>query len=65
MAETTKKTTPKKLTKKEARKEVYEKLAPVLAEYKKGNDKKFDRRLVKASKLFAPLVIKEKSGKKQ
>jgi hypothetical protein len=64
MAEEKKKKPVKKLTKKQARKEIYEKLAPVLAEYKIGNDKKFDRRLVKASKLFAPLVIKEKSGKK-
>jgi len=64
MKEKTQKTPNKKLSKKQARQEIYEKLAPVLAEYKSGNDKKFDRRLVKASKLFAPLVIKEKSGKK-
>ncbi|MBS1915753.1 MAG: hypothetical protein JST87_05710 [Bacteroidetes bacterium] len=64
MKEKTKKPTGKKLSKKQAAQEIFEKLAPVLAEYKTGNSKKFDRRLMKASKLFAPLVIKEKSGKK-
>ncbi|HTQ66536.1 MAG TPA: hypothetical protein VMI12_17205 [Puia sp.] len=53
----------KKLTKKQARKEIYDKLASVLGEYKNGSgNKKFDRKLQKASKLFAPYLIKEKSG---
>jgi hypothetical protein len=57
-----KKPTSKKLSKKEIRKEIYDKLAPVLSEYKTGNEKKFDRSLLKASKLLMPLVIKRKSG---
>ncbi len=69
MAEETTKKSPKKLTKKltrkltkkEARKEIYDKLAPVLSEYKNRiSTKKFDRRLQKASKLFVPLLLKEK-----
>ncbi len=64
MAEEAKKSTAKRLTKKQARKQIYDKLMPVLSEYKNGTDtKKFDRRLQKASKLFAPLLIKEKSAK--
>jgi hypothetical protein len=57
-----KKPSSKKLSKKQVRNEIYEKLAPVLSEYKTGNEKKFDRSLLKASKLFVPLVIKRKSG---
>ena len=64
MAEKAKKTATKKLSKKQVRQEIYEKLAPVLSEYKAGNEKKFDRSLLKASKLFVPLVIKRKSGNK-
>ena len=48
-----------KITKKQARTEIYEKLSGVLAQYKNGSDgKKFDRKLKKASKLFAPLILK-------
>ncbi|MDQ6763924.1 MAG: hypothetical protein M3015_15025 [Bacteroidota bacterium] len=44
----------KKPTKKEAEKEVFEKLSNALAEYKDGvKEKKFKRKLKKASKLFA------------
>ncbi|HTS44313.1 MAG TPA: hypothetical protein VMH01_07940 [Puia sp.] len=65
MTQETKKTSSKKLTKKLARKEIYEKLAGVLAEYKNGSgEKKFDKKLHKASKLFAPYVIREKTAKK-
>ena len=50
----------KKLTKKQARTEIFEKLSVVLATYKNGSDsKKFDRKLRKASKLFAPLILKQ------
>ena len=49
----------KKLTKKQARTEIFEKLSVLLANYKNGSDsKKFDRKLKKASKLFAPLILK-------
>lgn len=64
MTQEVKKKSSKKLTKKQARKEIYAKLAGVLAEYKNGSGgKKFDRKLQKASKLFAPYLIKEKSAK--
>ena len=63
MAKESKKTTSKKLTKKEARKEVYEKLVLALSGYKNGSgSKKFDRKLEKASKLFAPYLLKEKTA---
>jgi hypothetical protein len=53
-----------KLTKKKARTEIFEKLSVLLATYKNGSDpKKFDRKLKKASKLFAPLVLKHGSQK--
>ena len=65
MAEQTDKIIKKKLTKKQAAKEVYERLSVALAVYKNGSGgKKFDRKLQKASKLFAPYVIKEALSKK-
>jgi hypothetical protein len=52
---------PEKFTKKNARTEVYEKLSVLLSDYGKGkNEKKFRRTLKKASKLFAPIVLKSK-----
>ncbi|MGH2647524.1 MAG: hypothetical protein ACRDE8_08160 [Ginsengibacter sp.] len=55
----------KKTIKKSAQKEVYSKLVTVFAEYRNGEDnKKFDRRLRKASKLVVPLVIKGKPDTK-
>lgn len=49
----------KKPTKKETRKEVFEKLSGALAEYKgKLDEKKFENKLKKASKLFAVDIIK-------
>ncbi|MFI5156421.1 MAG: hypothetical protein ACHQEM_09555 [Chitinophagales bacterium] len=63
MTEQLKKST-KKFTKKQARKEIYDKLSVVLSEYKNGfGKKKFNRKLEKASKLFAPYALKEKSEK--
>ena len=53
MTDTEKDLPVKKVTKKEIRKQVYEKLAGALAEYKSGiNEKKFDNRLKKVSKVF-------------
>lgn len=49
----------KKPTKKETRKEVFEKLSGALAEYKsKLDEKKFENKLKKASRLFAGDIIK-------
>src|SRR5450432_2380368 len=49
----------KKPTKKETRKEVFEKLSGALAEYKnKLDEKKFENKLKKASKLFAVDILK-------
>lgn len=57
----------KKVTKKELRKQVYEKLAGALAEYKNGlNEKKFDSKLKKVSKVFALDIAKAvKNGKQR
>ncbi|MGZ5134476.1 MAG: hypothetical protein ACXWCG_04980 [Flavitalea sp.] len=57
----------KKITKKELRQQVYEKLAGALAEYKYGfNEKKFDNRLKKVSKVFAFDIAKAvKNGKQR
>jgi len=52
----------KKIVKKNARKEAYDKLLTVFSEYKNGSDfKKFDSKLKKSAKLFAPFIIKAKS----
>ncbi len=64
MAEKTKKQPSKKLTKKQAKKEIYEKLSSALSQYKTENDKKFKRKVSKASKLFVPFVVKFELGKK-
>jgi len=61
MAETTG-TTPPKLSKKEARKLVYEKLANALAEYRSSVKEK---KLKKASKLFAADIAKAVARQKQ
>jgi hypothetical protein len=51
----------KKISKKQARTEIFDKLSVLLSDYKNGSDsKKFDRKLKKASKLFAPLVLKHR-----
>lgn len=64
----------KKVTKKEARKLVYDRLAVALAEFKTGiKDKKFESKLLRASKLFATDIAraasklngKAKAGKKE
>ena len=58
----------KKPTKKETRKEVFEKLSGALAEYKsKLNEKKFENKLKKASKVFAVDIVKaiKKESKKR
>ena len=66
MAQDVKKSRTKKISKKQAREEIYQKLSSVLSEYKNGKgNKKFDRKLHKASKLFAPYLIKEKTTKKE
>jgi hypothetical protein len=52
-------TLTKKPTKKETQKEVFEKLSGALAEYKnKLDEKKFENKLKKASKLFAVDIVK-------
>ncbi|HEY5408138.1 MAG TPA: hypothetical protein VIJ92_13670 [Ginsengibacter sp.] len=52
----------KKIVKKNARKEAYDKLLTVFSDYKNGSDvKKFDSKLKKCAKLFAPFIIKAKS----
>ena len=55
-------TTPSKLSKKEARKIVYEKLATALGEYKSSVKEK---KLKKASKLFAADIAKAVARQKQ
>jgi len=67
MTDTEKDLPVKKVTKKEIRKQVYEKLAGALAEYKTGiNEKKFDNRLKKVSKVFALDIAKAvKNGKQR
>ncbi len=52
-------TIAKKPTKKDAEKEVFEKLSGALAEYKSNlKEKKFQKNLKKASKLFAVDIVK-------
>lgn len=65
MVETENNPSTAKLSKKQLRKQVYEKLAGALAEYKTGfNEKKFDSRLKKVSKIFAVDIAKAvKNGK--
>ena len=59
MAEIEKIVTEKKPSKKETQKEVFEKLSGALAEYKSSlNEKKFETKLKKASKLFATEIVK-------
>ncbi len=59
MIEIEKTTTEKKPSKKETRKEVFEKLSGALAEYKSNlNEKKFETKLKKASKLVATEIVK-------
>ena len=67
MTDTVKDLPLKKVSKKEIRKQVYEKLAGALAEYKTGiNEKKFDNRLKKVSKVFALNIAKAvKNGKRR
>ena len=67
MTDTSKDLPVKKASKKEIRKQVYEKLAGALAEYKNGfNEKKFDNRLKKVSKIFALDIAKAvKNGKQR
>ncbi len=55
-------TTPSKLSKKEARKLVYEKLATALAEHRSSVK---DKKLKKASKLFAADIAKAVARQKQ
>ena len=62
----------KRVTKKEARQVVYEKIAGALAEFKgQLSEKKFDRKVKKASKLFAVDIAQannhkeKKEGKKK
>ena len=47
-----------KLTKKQVRKTVYEKLSAALSDFKDIDQKKFENKLKKASKLFAPSIRK-------
>lgn len=50
------------LKKKNARNEAYDKLLYVFSEYKNEEDpKKFDRKIEKAAKLLAPIIIKGKT----
>ena len=59
MTDAEKRVIVRKPTKKETRKEVFEKLSGALAEYKSRMDeKKFENKLKKASKLFAVDIIK-------
>ena len=67
MADTDNNLPGKKVSKKELRKQVYEKLAAALSEYKAGiNEKKFDNRLKKVSRVFAQDISKAvKNGKRK
>lgn len=50
--------------KKNARDEAYDKLLTAFSEYKNETDiKKFDRKIEKAAKLLAPIIIKFKIKK--
>ncbi len=51
----------KKLLKENAKIVAYDKLLQVFGEYKNGDSKKFDKRLQKATKLFVPFIVNEKS----
>ena len=52
--------TAEKLSKKAVRQAVYEKLAVALSDYKKElKDKRFEKNLKRASKLFAADIAKE------
>jgi hypothetical protein len=58
-----KKAASKKTIRKEARQKVYDKLAAALAEFKTGkNEKKFEKKLKKTSKLFAVDIVKSVYG---
>lgn len=51
----------KDILKANARIEAYDKLVSAFSEYKNETDiKKFDRKIEKAAKLLAPLIIKAK-----
>jgi hypothetical protein len=67
MADTDNNLPAKKVSKKDLRKQVFEKLAAALSEYKAGiNEKKFDNRLKKVSRIFAQDIAKAvKSGKRK
>ncbi len=67
MAETENNPSSTKVSKKQLRKQVYEKLASALAEFKSSiNEKKFDSRLKKVSKIFAVDIAKAvKNGKQK
>lgn len=67
MIETENISSPRKVSKKELRQQVYEKIAGALAEYKMGiNEKKFDNRLKKVSRIFAQDISKAvKNGKQK
>jgi len=67
MTDTEKDLPVKKVTKKELRKLVFEKLSGALDEYKTGiNEKKFNNRLKKVSKVFAMDISKAvKNGKQR
>ena len=58
-----KKAASKKTIRKEARQKVYDKLAAALADFKTGtNEKKFEKKLRKTSKLFAVDIVKSAYG---
>ncbi|HET6994855.1 MAG TPA: hypothetical protein VFI06_07725 [Chitinophagaceae bacterium] len=58
-----KKAITKKTIRKEARQKVYDRLAAALAEFKTGtNEKKFEKKLKKTSKLFAVDIVKSTYG---
>lgn len=64
MGKETAKKKEKEARKKNARNEAYSKLLSVFSEYKNEADtKKFDRKIEKAVKLLAPLIIKAKPEK--
>jgi 5S rRNA maturation endonuclease (ribonuclease M5) len=56
----------KKIIKKSVGKEIQEKISEALGEYKGAfEEKKFDDKIKKASKLFAGVIKREKAGLKK
>lgn len=65
MATEAKKKKPENISKKEAKKEVFDRLSSALSDIKTDSvsERKFKKRLQKATKLFVPYLVKKKKAK--